>query len=94
MPETNSDRTPAPSEESVVEESAAAPSASTTGDEGDLVAADDAVVLDQLEADLAAVEHAISTLDRVTAEGVGGESAASQIAVAVSPERFGGDTTG
>ncbi len=51
--------------------------------------ADDEAVLDQLEADLTAVEHAISTLDRVTAEGEGGESAANQIAVAVSSARFG-----
>ena len=52
---------------------------------------DDDAVLDQLEADLTAVEHAISTLDRVTAEGEGGESAANQIAVAVSAGRFGVD---
>lgn len=52
-------------------------------------AADDEAVLDQLEADLTAVEHAISTLDRVTAEGEGGDSAANQIAVAVSDARFG-----
>lgn len=50
---------------------------------------DDDAVLDQLEADLTAVEHAIATLDRVTADGEGGEAAASQIAVAVSAERFG-----
>ncbi len=55
--------------------------------------ADDDAVLDQLEADLTAVEHAISTLDRVTAEGEGGESAANQIAVAVSAARFGVGST-
>ena len=54
---------------------------------------DDDAVLDQLEADLTAVEHAISTLDRVTAEGEGGESAANQIAVAVSAARFGVGST-
>ena len=62
--------------------------APSTGSPADVPADDDAV-LDQLEADLTAVEHAISTLDRVTAEGEGGESAANQISVAVSDARFG-----
>jgi hypothetical protein len=51
---------------------------------------DELVVLDQLEADLSAVEQAIESLERVTAEGLGGDAAASRIAAAVSVERFGG----
>lgn len=50
---------------------------------------DELVVLDGLEADLAAVEQAIESLERVAAEGVGGEDAARQIGAAVSAERFG-----
>lgn len=46
-------------------------------------------LLDGLEADLAAVEAAIDTLDRISAEGHGGEHAANEIAAAVSTERFG-----
>jgi hypothetical protein len=51
---------------------------------------DELVVLDQLEADLAAVEQAISTLEQVAGDGIGGEQAAAQIAAAVSADRFGG----
>jgi transposase len=51
---------------------------------------DELAVLDQLEADLAAVEQAVESLERVAVEGVGGEAAAAQIAAAVSVERFGG----
>ncbi len=53
---------------------------------------DELAVLDQLEADLAAVEQAVESLERVTAEGVGGSDAAEQIAAAVSVERFGAGT--
>lgn len=48
----------------------------------------DESVLDALEADLAAVEHAIERLDQVTEQGIGGDEAAEAIAVAVPPERF------
>lgn len=75
IPEPSSDPTTDPS--------------TVSGDEPAAAPVDDEAVLDQLEADLTAVEHAISTLDRVTAEGEGGESAANQIAVAVSAARFG-----
>lgn len=54
---------------------------------------DELEVLDQLEADLAAVEQAIAGLDRVASEGLGGEAAADQIAAAVSVDRFGGPVT-
>lgn len=50
---------------------------------------DESAVVDQLEADLSAVEQAIESLERVASEGLGGEQAAAQIAAAVSPERFG-----
>ena len=43
----------------------------------------------QAEADLAAVEQAIGTLDQVTSEGTGGDEAAAQIAAAVSTARSG-----
>lgn len=45
--------------------------------------------LDALEADMAAVEQAITTLDEIHARGVGGELAANEISAAVSEERFG-----
>lgn len=48
----------------------------------------DAALLAALEADLAAVESALVSLDRIAAEGTGGEAAASEIAELVSPERF------
>lgn len=54
---------------------------------------DELAVLDQLESDLTAVEQAIASLERVATEGLGGEDAATQIAAAVSVERFGGVTT-
>jgi hypothetical protein len=50
---------------------------------------DETALLDQLEADLAAVELAIESLERVATDGRGGEDAASQIAAAVSVDRFG-----
>ena len=50
---------------------------------------DELAVLDSLEADLAAVEQAIATLEQVASDGIGGEQAAAQIAAAVSAERFG-----
>jgi hypothetical protein len=67
-------------------ESAPAP-ASTTADA--TVAPDELAVLDQLEADLSAVEQAVESLERVASEGLGGDDAAAQIAAAVSVERFG-----
>ncbi len=48
----------------------------------------EADVLDGLEQDLAAVTEAMQTLDRITAEGVGGDAAAAQITSVVSAERF------
>jgi len=57
------------------------------------VEVDEMAVLDQLEADLTAVEQAITTLDTISSDGVGGEQAAAQIAAAVSAERFGGAAT-
>lgn len=50
---------------------------------------DEVVDLDALESDMAAVEQAISTLDEISSRGVGGESAAKEIAAAVSKDRFG-----
>jgi hypothetical protein len=50
---------------------------------------DELAVLDQLEADLTAVEHGITTLDQISSDGAGGEQAAAEIAAAVSVERFG-----
>ena len=55
----------------------------------DVPALDELVVLDQLEADLTAVELAVESLERVATEGLGGQDAAAQIAAAVSVERFG-----
>jgi hypothetical protein len=52
---------------------------------------DELAVVDQLEADLTAVEQAIESLERVASEGLGGEQAAAQISAAVSHERFGVD---
>ena len=46
-------------------------------------------LLDRLEADLAAVDTAIATIERISTDGVGGEQAAVEINAAVSPERFG-----
>lgn len=45
-------------------------------------------VLEALEADLAAVEEALATLDRITADGGDGAAAAAQVAAVVSVERF------
>ncbi|MGB3410043.1 MAG: hypothetical protein WBA45_02500 [Microthrixaceae bacterium] len=50
---------------------------------------DDVAELGALESDMAAVEQAISTLDEISSRGVGGESAAKEIAAAVSKDRFG-----
>lgn len=50
------------------------------GDEAQLAA---------LESDLEAVASALSTLDRITADGPSGEAAAAEIAAVVSEERFG-----
>jgi hypothetical protein len=47
-------------------------------------------LLDQLEADLAAVQSAIETIDRVAAEDLPGSVVADQITAVVSAERFGG----
>ena len=55
-------------------------------------ASDELAVLDQLEADLTAVELAIESLERVASEGLGGDDAAAQIAAAVSVERFAAPT--
>lgn len=52
---------------------------------------DELVVLDGLEADLVAVEHAIERLDAISAEGPDGPDAAARIAAAVPDERFGAD---
>ena len=48
----------------------------------------EAELLEGLERDLAAVEEAMHTLDRIAADGVGGEAAAAQIAEVVSARRF------
>lgn len=50
---------------------------------------DELAILDQLEADLAAVEQAITTLEQIATEESVGESAAVHIAAAVPQERFG-----
>jgi hypothetical protein len=50
---------------------------------------DEAALLDQLESDLAAVETAIASIERIAAESGGGEPAAAEIRAAVSAERFG-----
>ena len=49
---------------------------------------DELALLDELEADLTAVEEAMATLDRITADGVGGAAAATEIAAVVSADRF------
>lgn len=48
----------------------------------------DGARLDQLEADISAVASALETVDRIVAETDDGESAAAEIAVVVSPDRF------
>lgn len=63
--------------------------AADVADVADEPALDELVVLDQLEADLTAVELAVESLERVATEGLGGQDAAAQIAAAVSVERFG-----
>ena len=52
---------------------------------------DELAVLDELEADLVAVEQAIESLERVSSEGLDGAEAAERIAAAVSVERFATD---
>jgi hypothetical protein len=52
----------------------------------------DGDVLDGLEADLVAVEEALSSLDRIAADGSGGAGAAAQIDAVVSAGRFPVDT--
>lgn len=54
---------------------------------------DELAALDQLEADLAAVEQAITTLERISTDGSLGDSAASQIATAVPQDRFASAAT-
>jgi hypothetical protein len=54
---------------------------------------DELAVLDQLEADLAAVEQAITTLEQISTDGSLGDSAASQIAAAVPQDRFASAAT-
>ena len=60
------------------------PAVTATGSDGS-----DMALLDQLEADLVAVDTAIETIERIAAEGSGGEHAAAEILAAVSEERFG-----
>ncbi len=48
----------------------------------------EAALLEDLEGDLAAVEEAMRSLDRIAAEAGGGEAAAAQIATVVSTARF------
>jgi len=55
---------------------------------------DELAVLDGLEADLAAVEHAIERLDALVAEGPDGPDAAARIAAAVPEQRFGSELVG
>lgn len=50
---------------------------------------DELAILDQLEADMTAVEQAITTLDRISADGVSGDQVGAEIAAAVSAARFG-----
>jgi len=54
---------------------------------------DELAALDQLEADLAAVEQAITTLEQISTDGSLGDSAASQIATAVPQDRFASAAT-
>ncbi|CAB5061683.1 MAG: hypothetical protein F2942_01295 [Actinobacteria bacterium] len=54
---------------------------------------DELAALDQLEADLAAVEQAITTLEQISTDGSLGDSAASQIATAVPQGRFASAAT-
>ena len=54
---------------------------------------DELAALGQLEADLAAVEQAITTLEQISTDGSLGDSAASQIATAVPQDRFASAAT-
>jgi hypothetical protein len=69
--------------------SPAVPAPEQTADPDPSGVDDELAVLDELEADLAAVEQAIESLERVSVEGLVGDEAASRIAAAVSVERFG-----
>ena len=60
------------------------PAVTATGSDGS-----DMALLDQLEADLVAVDTAIETIERIAADGSGGEHAAAEILAAVREERFG-----
>jgi hypothetical protein len=48
--------------------------------------------LGRLEADISDVASALETVDRIVSEAPDGDSAASEIAAVVSPERFPLDT--
>ncbi len=51
-------------------------------------------LLPQLEADLAAVEAALASLDRIDAEGRAGDAVVAEIRAVVDPERFGRPSPG
>lgn len=78
-----------PATEIAIADADDADDAAEVADVADEPALDELVVLDQLEADLTAVELAVESLERVATEGLGGQDAAAQIAAAVSVERFG-----
>ncbi|MGI9579166.1 MAG: hypothetical protein ACR2OH_13275 [Microthrixaceae bacterium] len=48
----------------------------------------EAARLEELEADISSVASALETVDRIVAETPDGESAATEIAAVVSPQRF------
>lgn len=50
--------------------------------------------LPELEADLAAVEAALASLDRIDLEGRTGDSVVAEIRAVVDPERFGQQSPG
>ena len=50
--------------------------------------------LPELEADLAAVEAALASLDRIDAEGRTGDAVVAEIRAVVDPERFGRPSPG
>ena len=50
--------------------------------------------LPELEADLAAVEAALASLDRIDLEGRTGDSVVAEIRAVVDPERFGQPSPG
>ena len=67
----------------------AASSATEAGAPDSVEEVDEVALLDQLESDLAAVETAIASIERIATDSVGGEQAAAEIRAAVSAERFG-----